>query len=86
MGHPQPPTPIQTHNITALGIVNNTIQPKQPSYGHAFALALLLHQPKVILHLLVSWSYRNLALADYVAKHHPDIHYQVIRPLFLRAS
>eukprot|EP00804_Cyclotella_cryptica_P028370 CCRYP_016433-RA/>CCRYP_016433-RA protein AED:0.40 eAED:0.40 QI:0/-1/0/1/-1/1/1/0/247 len=29
MGHPQPPTPIQTDNSTALGIVNNTIQPKR---------------------------------------------------------
>jgi hypothetical protein len=28
MGHSQPPTPIQTNNSTALGIVNNTIQPK----------------------------------------------------------
>eukprot|EP00804_Cyclotella_cryptica_P014938 CCRYP_000561-RA/>CCRYP_000561-RA protein AED:0.47 eAED:0.47 QI:0/-1/0/1/-1/0/1/0/59 len=29
MGHPQPPTPIQTDNSTALGVVNNTIQPKR---------------------------------------------------------
>eukprot|EP00804_Cyclotella_cryptica_P018482 CCRYP_004306-RA/>CCRYP_004306-RA protein AED:0.44 eAED:0.45 QI:0/-1/0/1/-1/1/1/0/116 len=28
MGHPQPPTPIQTDNSTALGVVNNTIHPK----------------------------------------------------------
>ena len=27
MGHPQPPTPIQTDNSTACGIVNNNIQP-----------------------------------------------------------
>ena len=27
MGHPQPPTPIQTDNTTALGVVNNTVQP-----------------------------------------------------------
>jgi hypothetical protein len=25
MGHPQPPTPMQTDNTTALGVVNNTI-------------------------------------------------------------
>ena len=29
MGHPQPPTPIQVDNTTALGVVKNTIQPKQ---------------------------------------------------------
>ena len=28
MGHPQPPTPIQTDNTTAYGIINNKIQPK----------------------------------------------------------
>ena len=29
IGHPQPPTPIQTDNTTALGVVNNTIAPKR---------------------------------------------------------
>ena len=29
MGHPQPPTPIQINNTTALGVVTNTIQPKR---------------------------------------------------------
>jgi hypothetical protein len=28
MGHPQPPTPIQTDNSTALGVVNSKIQPR----------------------------------------------------------
>ena len=29
MGHPQPPTPIQTDNSTANGVVNNKVQPKR---------------------------------------------------------
>ena len=29
MGHPQPPTPINIDNTRALGVVTNTIQPKQ---------------------------------------------------------
>jgi hypothetical protein len=29
MGHPQPPTPIQTDNSTALGVVTNNILPRQ---------------------------------------------------------
>jgi hypothetical protein len=28
MGHPQPRTPIQTHNTTAEGVIHNKIQPK----------------------------------------------------------
>ncbi len=29
MGHKQPPTPIQTDNNTALGVVTNNIQPRR---------------------------------------------------------
>ncbi len=29
MGHPQPQIPIQTDNLTAEGVINNKIQPKQ---------------------------------------------------------
>ena len=29
MGHPQPPTPMQTDNTTALGVVNNNIASKR---------------------------------------------------------
>jgi hypothetical protein len=29
MGHKQPPTPMQTNNTTAIGVVNNNIQPKR---------------------------------------------------------
>jgi hypothetical protein len=29
MGHPQPRTPIQTNNLTAEGVINHKIQPKQ---------------------------------------------------------
>ena len=29
MGHPQPPTPIQTDNSTAEGVINKKVQPKR---------------------------------------------------------
>ena len=29
MGHKQPPTPVQTYNLTAEGIINSRVQPKQ---------------------------------------------------------
>ncbi len=29
MGHPQPPTPVQTDNSTAEGIINSQVQPKR---------------------------------------------------------
>jgi hypothetical protein len=39
MGHPQPPTPIQTDNSTALGVVTNNPAPPNQSHGHAFLVA-----------------------------------------------
>jgi hypothetical protein len=42
MGHKQPKTPIQTNNSTALGVVNNNIQPRMhKSHGHVFSLVAL---------------------------------------------
>jgi hypothetical protein len=34
MGHPQPPTPMQTDNTTALGFVTKHLQPKQTKSTH----------------------------------------------------
>ena len=36
MGHPQPPTPLQTDNSMANGVVNGRIQPKQTKAMDAF--------------------------------------------------
>jgi hypothetical protein len=38
MGHLQPPTPIQTDNTTAEGVINNKIQPK-----HTKAMDMRFH-------------------------------------------
>ncbi len=38
MGHPQPPTPIQTDITTAEGVINNKIQPK-----HTKAMDMRFH-------------------------------------------
>ena len=34
MGHPQPPTPMQTDNTKALGFVTKNLQPKQTKSIH----------------------------------------------------
>eukprot|EP00804_Cyclotella_cryptica_P017470 CCRYP_017391-RA/>CCRYP_017391-RA protein AED:0.38 eAED:0.38 QI:0/0/0/1/1/1/2/0/219 len=41
LGHPQPPTPIQINNSTAIGVVTNIIQPQHQSNGYVFPLAPL---------------------------------------------
>jgi hypothetical protein len=81
MGHPQPPTPIQTDNSTALGVVNNTIQPKRTK-----AMDMRFHWLRCRTnqkHFRPYWRAGATNLADYVTKHHPAIHHQAVRPLFL---
>jgi hypothetical protein len=81
MGHPQPPTPIQTDNSTALGVVNNTIQPKRTK-----AMDMRFHWLRCRInqkHFRPYWRAGATNLADYVTKHHPAIHHQAVRPLFL---
>eukprot|EP00804_Cyclotella_cryptica_P003815 CCRYP_018931-RD/>CCRYP_018931-RD protein AED:0.34 eAED:0.34 QI:0/-1/0/1/-1/0/1/0/60 len=47
MGHPQPPTPIQTDNSNALGVVTNTIQPKRTkAMDMRFHWLCLSYQPE----------------------------------------
>ena len=81
MGHPQPPTPIQTDNSTALGVVNNTIQPKRTK-----AMDMRFHWLRCRINqqqFRPYWRAGATNLADYVTKHHPAIHHQAVRPLFL---
>jgi hypothetical protein len=84
MGHPQPPTPIQTDNSTALGVVNNTIQPKCTK-----AMDMQFHCLRCRInqkHFWPYWCAGATNLADYVTKHHPAIHHQAVWPLFLTAD
>eukprot|EP00804_Cyclotella_cryptica_P005170 CCRYP_014218-RA/>CCRYP_014218-RA protein AED:0.46 eAED:0.46 QI:0/-1/0/1/-1/1/1/0/194 len=84
MGHPQPPTPIQTDNSTALGVVNNTIQPK-----HTKAMDMCFHWLRCRInqkHFRPYWRTGATNLADYVTQHHPAIHHHAVRPLFLTAD
>eukprot|EP00804_Cyclotella_cryptica_P025200 CCRYP_010319-RE/>CCRYP_010319-RE protein AED:0.37 eAED:0.32 QI:0/-1/0/1/-1/0/1/0/410 len=81
MGQPHPPTPIQTDNSTALGVVNNTIQPKRMK-----AMDMRFHWLCCRInqkHFRPYWRAGATNLADYVTKHHPAIHHQAVRPLFL---
>eukprot|EP00804_Cyclotella_cryptica_P023061 CCRYP_000315-RA/>CCRYP_000315-RA protein AED:0.18 eAED:0.15 QI:0/0/0/1/1/1/2/0/662 len=86
MGHPQPqpPTPIQVDNSTALGIVDNTIQPKRTK-----AMDMQYHWLCYCInqkHFRPYWCTGATNLADYVTKHNPTIHHQAVRPLFLTAD
>ncbi len=93
MGHKQPPTPIQTNNSTALGVVNNNIQPRCTK-----AMDMWYHwlrDRKTQDQFKYYWCPGPTNHADYWMKHHCAAHHikkrpEILTPLFileaLRAS
>jgi hypothetical protein len=74
LGHPQPPTPLQTDNTTATGYSNGEI--KQKIKG-AMCMRFYLVKDRVKqgqFHVYWGPGYRNLA--DYFTKHHLLAHYK----------
>eukprot|EP00804_Cyclotella_cryptica_P016750 CCRYP_002053-RA/>CCRYP_002053-RA protein AED:0.45 eAED:0.42 QI:0/-1/0/1/-1/1/1/0/189 len=78
LGHPQPPTPIQIDNSTALGVVTNIIQPKRTK-----AMDHWLRCRENQKQLRTYWRAGASNLADYVTKHHPAIHHHAVRHIYL---
>ncbi len=78
MGHPQPPTPVQTGNSTAEGIINARTQPKQTK-----AMDMRFHWLRD--HAVAQKQFRfywrpgSTNRGDYWTKHHPPSHHQHMR-------
>ena len=81
MGHPQPPTPLETDNTTAHGIITSTIRQK---LSKAFDMRWHWLRDRVRQKQFeVFWSKGKLNLADYFTKHHPAWHHKKMRYKFL---
>jgi hypothetical protein len=81
MGHPQPRTPIQTDNTTAVGVINNKLQPR-----HTKAMDMhfhWLHDQEAQGQFKIYWHPGGTNLADYFTKHHPPAHHVNVRSDFL---
>ena len=81
MGHPQPPTPTQTDNTTAVGVATNKIQPRRTK-----AMDMRFHwlrDRECQKQFRFYWRPGTLNLADYWTKHHCATHHQTIRPEIL---
>ena len=79
MGWPQPPSPLQTDNSTADGVVNNTIVPKKLK-----SMDLRLHWLRCREaqgQFRFYWDKGTNNWGDYHSKHHPPIHHESQRPL-----
>jgi hypothetical protein len=77
MGHPQPPTPIQTDNSTASGIANDNIKQQR---SRAIDMRFYWVRDRVQQgHFVIYWGPGSINLADYFTKHHSPAHHQQIR-------
>ena len=81
MGYKQPQTPMQTNNTTALGVVNNNIQPQRTK-----AMDMRFHwlQCREAQHQFrFFWRPGPTNRADYWTKHHCAAHHIAKRPEIL---
>jgi hypothetical protein len=81
MGHPQPSTPIQVDNTTAVGFANSTIKQKR---SKAIDMRFYWIQDRTRQgQFLVYWGPGTANIADYHTKHHSPTHHRLMRNTFL---
>ena len=81
MGHKHPPTPMQTDNTTALGVVNNNIVSKKlKSMDMRINWLCCREDQRQFRHY---WKPGPTNLGDYSTKHHTAIHHHTVRPTYL---
>ena len=84
LGHPQPPTPIQTDNSTAAGFANDTIKQKR---SKAMDMRFYWIKDRVEQgQFLIYWRPGSENLGDYFTKHHSPSHHRLMRPVFLHPT
>ena len=84
MNHQQPPTPIQTDNSTADGIINKTIVQKRSKAIDMRFYWLRDREQQNQFHIF--WKPGKTNLGDYHTKHHPASHHQAVRPIYLHCK
>ena len=83
LGHPQPPTPLQTDNSTACGIANDTVKQRR---SKAIDMRFYWIRDRVRQgQFFIYWRKGSINLADYFTKHHAASHHIAIRSTILQA-
>ena len=81
MGQEQPPTPMQTNNTTAHGVVTNNIASKRLN-----SMDMKLHWLRCRIYqkqFRHYWQPIPNKLGNYVTKHHAEIHHKAVRRTYL---
>ena len=82
IGNPQPPTPMQVDNTTAMGFSKNNINQKR---SKAIGMRFYWIRDRTRQgHFNIYWDPISTNLGDYHTKHHSPGHHQLIRPHFLQ--
>ncbi len=82
LGHPQPPTPtpIQTNNTMALGVVNNNVMKKLKAMDMKYHWLWDIISQKQFHHY---WAMSIENKGNYVTKHHAPVHHEAMWLIFL---
>lgn len=84
MGHLQPPTPIQTDNAAAAGIINDKVRQRK---SRTIDMRFYWVRDRVRQgEFLVYWKPGRNNLADYHTKHHPPAHHIAMRSTYLHTG
>jgi hypothetical protein len=81
LGHPQPPTPVQTDNACAAGILNATVKQRRSK-----AIDMRFYWVRDRIHqkqFHVYWVKGSENLGDYFTKHHSPAHHKRMRSTYL---
>jgi hypothetical protein len=84
LGHPQPPTLLETDNTTATGYSNGTIKQKRTK---AMDMRFYWIRDRVKQgQFNVYWDPGYQNLADYSTKHHSPAHHKIMREIHIHTS
>ena len=79
MGHPQPPTPMEVDNETAIGFLKSTMKQKR---SKAIDMRFYWVRDRVNQNQFMIYCRPGANnVGDYVSKHHPPAHHQTMRPM-----
>lgn len=79
LGHPQPPTPLNTDNSTASAFVNNMMKLKKSKSWEM--RTYWLHDAPQRKQIDIIWDKESNNKRDYFTKHHPSHHHQKMQEL-----
>jgi hypothetical protein len=84
LGHPQPPTPMETDNTTATGYSNGTIKQKRTKEMDMRFYWIKYRVKQGQFNVYWGPGYQNLA--DYFIKHHLPAHHKRMREIYIHAD